>query len=51
MDFIDPLRNLTNWSIMADFQTLKFIPKNPSRFSKTLLTKYIFSNHKILGEL
>ena len=54
--FDRPLYETLNWSIMADFQNLKYcvvakILQNPSRFSKTLITRYSLPNHNVSGEL
>ena len=50
------LRNITNWSIMADFQNLYHFNvtktlQNGSRFCKTLVTRYNLPNYKVSGQL
>ena len=50
------LRNITDWSIMADFHNLYHFNvtktlQNGSRFCKTLVTRYNLPNYKVSGQL
>ena len=50
------LRNITDWSIMADFPNFYHFNvtktlQNGSRFCKTLVTRYNLPNYKVSGQL